>query len=515
MKYITTSIAYPNANPHIGYALELVQADFLARYARNMGDASVLVTGLDEHGLKIQRAAQAAGISPEDFVREKADTFRRLADMLGMEYGRFIRTTDPDHVAMAQALWRVCAQNGYIYKQQYQAWYDVKEEEFLGLAADYPDPSVFGVEERFLELIDEENYFFALSKCTDSIVTHLEKGYVVPEERGKEILNFIRDRGIKDISISRDASKLSWGIPVPDDTSQVMYVWFDALTNYLTAAATLDGAGRIMPDTERWPAALHCVGKDISRFHAIIWPGMLLAASLPLPEHLLVHGFITSGGQKMSKSLGNVIDPFPLLERYGDEAVRWFLLKEVPTTGDADITEDRMASVYSADLANDLGNLVSRVQAMTQRYVDGRVPATAGAEAYLGQAVREGWEVLKASVERYEVHQGLSAVLDVAKRCNQFIEEQKPWVLAKEGNTEVLSATLAALLEAIAHLSFMLQAAMPVTAQKIAAGLFPENDQLNGLVPGAFPPAWGLLQEGEKVGEERLVLFPRLDEKTS
>ncbi|MBU6388985.1 methionine--tRNA ligase [Patescibacteria group bacterium] len=491
--YLTTSIVYPNANPHIGYALELVQADFLARYYRDQGRELYFLTGVDEHGLKLQRAAEAEGKTPRAFVDDKATVFRRLLEVLDISSDRFIRTTDPDHEAMAQAIWRACAANGDIYKKKYRAWYNVKEEEFLGLADEVDDPAWFGIDPRFIELIDEENYFFRLSKYKDRLVELLERSEykVLPKGRLQEMLNFVKEKGLSDISVSREASKLSWGIPVPDDASQVMYVWFDALTNYLTAAATVDGRGDIQVD-EKWPADLHCVGKDIHRFHALIWPGMLLSAGLPLPKELLVHGFFTSGGQKMSKSIGNVVDPFAEVSRFGKEAVRWFLLKETPMTGDADYTSERVQQVMEADLANDLGNLVSRVWTMCQKYCQGAVP-----ESSVPVPLEKEWEAYHLLVEERRVDEALKVAHGVLAACNKRIDEEKPWVLAKDPSQQArLHDLLYALLENIRQVTAMLRPALPDTAKRIEQELFAGHNLNESLVPGAL-------------GSEPIILFPK------
>jgi len=316
--YITTAIFYPNAKPHLGHALELVQADFLARYYRIFTDRTVrFQTGLDEHGLKMQKTAEAEGVDVDKYVVAQAEVFQSFAKMLDISYNQFIHTTDPEHITLAQAFWLQCLAKGDIYKNTYRAWYDIKEESFLGSADQYPDPAIFAVDEKFIELIEEENYFFACSKYSDQVLQLLESDtyQIVPANRKLEMVNFIKEKGLADVSISREKAKLHWGVPVPNDPEQVMYVWFDALTNYLTGASQVN-EDEIVPD-QFWPPSLHCVGKDIARFHALLWPAMLLSAGLAVPQKLLVHGFVLFGGHKMSKSLGNGVDPVQMIEKYG------------------------------------------------------------------------------------------------------------------------------------------------------------------------------------------------------
>lgn len=503
--YITTSIVYPNANPHLGYAMELVQADFLARFYALKGLDVRLVTGIDEHGLKIQNKALSEGLTVGEFVNLKSQVVLELCEKLKINYQRFIRTSDLDHIQMAQDLWMACYEAGDIYLKQYKAWYNVKEEEFLGLYDDCPDPSVFGVDSKFIELIDEKNYFFRLSKYKEQIVSMLESGSleIVPDHRKTELLMFVKDKGLHDISISRDVSKLSWGIPVPNDPSQVMYVWFDALTNYLTASRTEEG--------QWWPANLHVLGKDIMRFHGLIWPGMLLSAGYELPKKLLVHGFIEVDGQKMSKSIGNVIDPLPLIAEYGPDSLRWYLLREIGTTDDGDFTLERFTNVYNSSLANDFGNLVSRVWTMVQKYSNGKVPMVdVSSFGNIEQTmVSETWKSYFGLVDELKIHLALGKVQELIVFCNRKIDEGKPWVLAKDPTLKAeLDELLYEMLEVIRQITLMLSPVLVDTCRKVRDGLFASLDDSfwTSFEAGS---QWGLLEGDSQLGTEQVILFPK------
>ncbi|MEK7071762.1 MAG: methionine--tRNA ligase, partial [Patescibacteria group bacterium] len=346
--YITTSIAYTNAPPHIGFALETIQADVLARYRRVSGDGVFFLTGTDEHGAKIAKAAEKFGKNPQEFTDEISAKFQELTKGLNLSNDDFIRTTDQSrHWPTVKDIWLKLKENNDIYKKNYKGLYCLGCEAFITQKDLIDGKCKIHLKEP--EAIDEENYFFRLSKYSSKIEELIKKDEVkiIPQEKKNEMLNFVR-QGLEDISFSRPSKDLKWGIPVPDDDSQTIYVWADALVNYL------------LPK-KYWPADIHCLGKDILRFHATIWLGMLLSSKLPLPKSIFVHGFITSNGQKMSKSLGNVVDPFELIRKYGADAVRYFLLREIPPTEDGDYTRQKFEARYNSDLASGLGNLVARV----------------------------------------------------------------------------------------------------------------------------------------------------------
>ncbi|PJB98939.1 MAG: methionine--tRNA ligase, partial [Candidatus Nealsonbacteria bacterium CG_4_9_14_0_8_um_filter_36_17] len=355
--YITTSIAYTNTPPHIGYALELIQADVLARYHRILGKKVFFLTGTDEHGQKVVKAAEEAEKEPKEFTDKITARFKLLTKVLNLSNTDFIRTTDEKrHWPVAREVWLKLKENGDIYKKNYKGLYCVGCEAFI-TKKDLINGKC-KIHQKEPEVVEEENYFFRLSKYSKQIKEIIKKDNVkiIPEERKNEMLNFV-SQGLEDVSFSRPRKDLKWGIPVPDDNSQTIYVWADALINYISALDYPNGENF----KKYWPADVHCLGKDILRFHSTIWLGMLLSLGLELPKNIFVHGFITSNGQKMSKSLGNVIDPFELVKKYGTDAVRYFLLREITPTEDGDFTYEKFEARYNSDLASGLGNLVARV----------------------------------------------------------------------------------------------------------------------------------------------------------
>jgi methionyl-tRNA synthetase len=456
--YITTAIAYANAAPHIGHAFEYVTADVHARYAKSLGGKVYFVTGMDEHGQKIEGKAKAEGVDVQAFVDKYASTFKELDKLLGVEYDFFVRTSDKEkHHKGAQMLWNKLSENGDLEKRSYKALYCVGCEEFK-TDKDLNEKGECPIHLKTPEIVEEENYFFKLSKYGNDIKGKIESGElaIYPDTRKNEILALI-DRGLEDVSFSRPVSKVSWGIPVPGDDTQVMYVWCDALSNYITAL----GYGTNEFRNDLWENATHVIGKDILRFHAAIWPGMLLSAGLPLPKRILVHGHITSGGQKMSKTLGNVIDPQHVIElfkpatEYAGEAARFILLHEVPSFEDGDITTDSIKAAYLAYLVNGVGNLTSRIMKLSSTYLEKMDIEERGFDP-----------VFHSHLSRFDTSQAVRFVMDKVRELDLFIQTTEAFKVVKvdEDKGKELIKEYVILLN---HMARMLNMYMPQTSAKI------------------------------------------------
>jgi len=455
--YITTAIDYTNARPHIGHALEKIQADVLARYARLKGKEVWFLTGTDEHGVKIARAAEAAGKKPQEFVDGLAGDFKHLKEALNLSWDDFIRTTDRErHWPGTVLIWKKLAEAGDIYKKKYRGLYCVGHEAFVtekdlidGKCEDHGKAP---------EVLEEENYFFKLSKYSKQIGTAIKKGelQILPEGRRNEILSLIEKEGLRDVSFSRPRKDLSWGIPVPGDDTQTMYVWCDALANYLSAI----GYGRNDDWKKWWPADVHVIGKDILRFHAAIWPGMLLAANLPLPKAIYVHGFINVEGKKISKLLGNVIDPFELTKKYGTDAVRYFLLRGISAYEDGDFSEVRFTELYNSDLANGIGNLVQRVTTLAEKAGLTDIRIATGVFEPMVRKIKEG---IRESLSLYEFHRAIERVWELVSAADKYVNETKVWEKEEEEQKKIL----ADLTSVILNIANLLDLFLPATAEEI------------------------------------------------
>ena len=497
-RYITTSLPYVNAPPHIGFALELIYADILARYHRLCGDDVVFLTGTDEHGQKISRKAHEQGKTPQQFVDETSDLFRILGKRLNTTTTDFYRTTDERHRVPVEMFWRKVASNGFIYKKTYAGLYCVGCEAFKTEKelVDGTCPDHLTVPER----IEDENYFFKLSAFQEKLKAFYAKTpeYVIPDARFNEARQLV-EGGLEDISISRSTRQLTWGIPVPDDPSQVIYVWFDALINYVSAVG-FGTDGEMF--ARYWPVATHIIGKDINRFHAVLWTAMCMAADVPPPHQIGIHGWIHADGQKMSKSLGNVIDPGELIDVFGSDAVRYLCARTVPFSGDGDYAEALFRDRYHADLANNLGNLVSRVTSMVTKYCDGTLAAAGTGD--LG----ETWATYHRLMDSFKFDQTLDAVWKVSTEINQRIDMEKPWTLAKSGETEKLATLLATWTEHLRHIAWMIRPFLPETSDSILDRLSEPRDRDGKTFNDVSH--WGGLEPGRQIASGD-PLFPRIE----
>ena len=504
--YITTPIYYPSGNPHIGHCYPTVACDSIARYRRMQGYDVMFLTGTDEHGLKIEQKAAEKGVTPKEYVDEVVKTFKKLWSYMNISYDRYIRTTDDYHIETVQKIFKALYDKGYIYKGEYKGKYCTPCESFW-TESQLDENGCCPECHREVTEAKEEAYFFKMSPFAERIEKLLtETDYLQPKTRATELVNNFIKPGLEDLCVSRTTFK--WGIPVTFDDKHVVYVWIDALSNYISA---LGFWNEQYNDFDKfWPADVHMVAKDIMRFHAIIWPAMLMALDLPLPKHLAVHGWITFNGQKMSKSLGNVVDPFILGERYGADAIRYHILREMALGADSSFSNEIMINRINSDLANGLGNLVSRTVAMADKYFGGTLPADREAGDFDAELIAEA-EELRAKVDEFmdktQINNALAEIFKVVSRANKYIDETAPWVLGKDESKKARLATvLYNLLETIRIVSTLLSNFMPTTMPKVWEQIGAAESDITYENAGKFGvlPADVTVHRGE-------IIFPRID----
>lgn len=508
--YVTTPIYYVNAEPHIGTAYTTIAADVLARYKRMCGDAVFFLTGTDEHGQKIARTAQQAGLTPKEFTDQLVPKFKAAWQQLNLSYDYFIRTTDPAHENAVKALFQKIHQNGDIYKGKYSGWYCSPCERYISVK-ESPDKKC-PICQRDGEYFEEENYFFRLSKYQPRMLEYLKRNpsFIEPQSRYNEIFNRV-EAGLEDVSVSR--SELKWGITLPNDPAQVIWVWFDALINYISALGYPDENGKY---AEFWPADVHLIAKDILWFHSVIWPCLLMSAGLPLPKKIFTHGWWMMDRDKISKSRGNVVYPAEVIAKVGIDGLRYFMMREIPFGLDGDFTYAALYSRYNNELGNDLGNLLLRTLTMIEKYFEGKVPPKSSPKFLAkvgscglhkpGEALNP--EMIMEHLDRLEFHLALEEIWLIIRESNKFIDSAKPWTLAKAKSPE-LPGVMYSLAETIRIVAVLIMPFMPGAGKSILAQL--------GL-PDTTPTLphdlqWGGLPTGLQTHKAQ-ALFPRLDEPT-
>jgi methionyl-tRNA synthetase len=508
--YLTTAISYPNGKPHIGHAYEAIAADVIARFKKAQGYDVRLVTGTDEHGLKMAQTARNAGRETLDFATEMSNHFRVMCERLDIQYDAFRRTTEPQHHAASQALWQAMADNGDLYLDRYEGWYSLRDEAFYdeselidGQGGQRLSPQGTPVEWNV-----EESWFFRLSKYRDWLIELNESpGFLEPESRRNEVLSFLRGNELRDLSVSR--TSFDWGVPVPGSPGHVMYVWVDALTTYLTGIGFPDREGEF---SRFWPANLHLIGKDIVRFHAVYWPALLKSAGLPVPKSIFGHGFLLHRGEKMSKSLGNVVDPIELADTFGVDPLRYFLLREVSFGNDGSFSAEAIVTRANAELANSFGNLAQRVLSMIFKNMDGvlepGLPAT-DADTMLRNELAAQLALMDEAFDRLAFSDGLEAWMRGVFACNAYVDEQAPWALRKS-DPERMKAVLMTLFACVRDLAIAVRPVVPTSIDRLL-------DQM-GMASGARDRAalmdgdwFTRLSRSEYRVAQPVGVFPRLE----
>jgi methionyl-tRNA synthetase len=502
--YVTTAIAYPNAAPHVGHAYEYIATDAIARFKRLDGFDVRFLTGTDEHGLKVAQAATAAGMPTAELARRNSDVFQRMQETLNISFDRFIRTTDADHHEASKEIWRRMSAAGDIYLDTYSGWYSVRDERFFVESETQLADGTRIAGETGAPVIwtEEQTYFFRLSAYTDKLLAHYNANpdFIAPEVRRNEVISFVSG-GLRDLSISR--TSFDWGVQVPDHPDHVMYVWVDALTNYLTGAGFPDTGSELF--RRYWPADLHMIGKDIIRFHAVYWPAFLMSAGIELPRRVFAHGFLHNRGEKMSKSVGNTIDPMALVEAFGVDQLRYFLLREVPFGQDGNYSEDAIITRINTDLANELGNLAQRSLSMVAKNLDGVVPEPGdftAADTELLKTADGLLERVRASFDGQAMHLALEAIWLMLGEANKYFSAEQPWVLRKsesEADQARFRTVLYTTCEAVRIAALLVQPVMPESAAKLLDLLGQAEDQRAftaigaRLAPGTvLPPPTGV-----------------------
>jgi methionyl-tRNA synthetase len=505
--YITTAISYVNGKPHLGHAYEIILTDVMARFKRLDGHDVYFLTGTDEHGQKVAKTADDNNMDVKAFADQNADFFRQMTKTLNITNDDFIRTTEPRHYKSAQALWEKLKEKGDIYLDKYEGWYSVREEAYFGeeelIIGDRGEKlSPNGTE---VQWVEEGSYFFKLSSYTDKLLKYYEENpnFIQPDSRRNEVISFVRG-GLNDLSVSRLAERLHWGIPVPDDELHVMYVWLDALTNYITGIGYPD----VNSDSYKkfWPADVHVIGKDITRFHAVYWPAFLMSADLPLPKQIFAHGFINVAGEKMSKSIGNVLSPDDLVENFSLDGMRYVLMRDMPHGQDGNFTDAHAIQRINADLANGLGNLAQRTFSMIFKNCDGALPEPCEFngvdEALLNKAYVDILPKLRGHAETFAFHRALEDLAELVSECDSYVDMQAPWTL-KKTDPDRMKTVLYVLAEMVRMLAILYQPYTPNAMETLLSYLDIQDRDFNAVTPN------NALKPGMAINKPEGV-FPRI-----